>query len=286
MPDGNVIVSSGLVRDMDDDELAVVVGHELAHITNEHRKGQIVDEMIRKAMQEGAKTSLAAIHNPIAKLAAIGAGALAYKAGTSMYSRNQEDKADRIGLRYAQRGGFDISKAPAVWRKFEKKYGDGNKVVNTLFVGHSRHSERAENLQKELTTTYRGWSEERRLNAAKAPALSNAPQVNAAARVEGPTPVAGGRGLAEPVGASALLVQPTSTAPIVTAAPVTAGDKVAAPAKGAPKQVTAAMSFKQVKKLRGEPASTTTFRTDTLWVYADGTRVVFHDGLVKTVLRK
>ena len=35
-----------------------------------------------------------------------------------------EDQADRVGLRYAYEGGFDVSKAPALWERFARRYAE------------------------------------------------------------------------------------------------------------------------------------------------------------------
>ena len=71
------------------------------------------------------------------------------------YSRDQEDQADRVGLRYAYEAGFDVSKGPGLWARFAEKYGDKDKVTNFFFGSHSLSSERARNLQKELRFNYR-----------------------------------------------------------------------------------------------------------------------------------
>jgi predicted Zn-dependent protease len=79
---------------------------------------------------------------------------LALTAFDSRYSRNQEDQADRVGLRYAYEGGFDVSEGPRLWERFRGKYGNGNKVTNFFFGGHSRPSDRIKTIRRELAINY------------------------------------------------------------------------------------------------------------------------------------
>ncbi len=78
-------VTTGMMEFADDDELAVIIGHELAHNT----EGHIVKIVTSR----------------IAGL------------GTGRFSRVYESEADYVGLYYAQRAGFDITKAPNIWRR-------------------------------------------------------------------------------------------------------------------------------------------------------------------------
>jgi predicted Zn-dependent protease len=71
---------------------------------------------------------------------------LSVSAWQSGYSRDLEDQADRVGLRYAHEGGFDVSQGPALWKKFRKKYGEDSAATNFLFGSHSRPSDRIRNL--------------------------------------------------------------------------------------------------------------------------------------------
>ena len=154
MANGAIWVYSGLAGDMDDDELALVVGHELAHVTHEHtrrefRRGMAV-QLIALGVALSAEASDQKRTKQVVQLAAL-FSAMVYKNG---YSRDLEDQADRVGLRYAYQGGYDISKAPRLWRRFEEKYGSQNKVVNYLFGGHSAVKDRVRNLERELALNY------------------------------------------------------------------------------------------------------------------------------------
>jgi Zn-dependent protease with chaperone function len=156
MGNGALWVFSGLLDDMDDDEVAIVLGHELAHYTHEHsRRG------FRRAMW----TQLVAIGVAVAAEAAIEsertraivglASAFSLLAWQNGYGRDHEDQADRVGLRYAHEGGFDVSKGPALWEKFAKKYGQPNAVANFFFGNHSQASARSRHLRREIDLNYR-----------------------------------------------------------------------------------------------------------------------------------
>jgi hypothetical protein len=58
-------------------------------------------------------------------------------------------------LRYVYEAGYDVGKAPALWKRFAEKYGDGNKVTNFFFGDHSLAMERARALQGEIAHNYR-----------------------------------------------------------------------------------------------------------------------------------
>ena len=146
-------VHTGLLADMDDDEVAIVVGHELAHATLEHS---------RRTMSKGKWASIAGTVASIGGdmlggwggAAMSGIGGLGSTALNSKFSRGFEDEADRVGLRYAYEGGFDASKAPALWARFARKYGDGGGVGNALFGSHSAAGARARNMEGEVARNY------------------------------------------------------------------------------------------------------------------------------------
>ena len=147
MANGAVWVHTSLLRDMSDDELAIILGHELGHFTYEHTRRQMKQQMW---INLAAAVAGGATKNPTAQQY-IAMGFLAWKNG---YSREYEDQADRVGLRYAYEGGFDVARGHRVWRRFLERYGEADKLYNLINGSHSRPSERLRNLEGEISLNY------------------------------------------------------------------------------------------------------------------------------------
>jgi predicted Zn-dependent protease len=79
---------------------------------------------------------------------------LGASAATAGYSREHEDQADRVGLRYAYEAGYDVTQGPALWQRFARKYGESGAAVNFFFGDHSRSSKRAELLRQQIRYNY------------------------------------------------------------------------------------------------------------------------------------
>jgi hypothetical protein len=125
MGNGAIWVNMGLLNDTSDDELAVVLGHELAHYTHKHTRQSV----------KNTKLSL-----------------LAWASG---YSRTMEDQADRVGLRYAYEGGFDVERAIEMWSRVSARFGENDAVTNCFADDHSRGTGRIRNIRRELQLNYR-----------------------------------------------------------------------------------------------------------------------------------
>jgi hypothetical protein len=154
MGNGAIWVYTGLMRDMSDDELGVILGHELAHYTHEHSRRNAKRAVIAQIAAAGAAVAASQAGGSQGQLAGLGA-ALGLTAWMSGYSRDLEDQADRVGLRYAYEGGIDIDKAPQMWARFRDKYGEQDTVTNFFAGSHSRPSDRIKNIEREIQLNYR-----------------------------------------------------------------------------------------------------------------------------------
>jgi len=125
MPGGKIAVYTGLIEKLQitDDELAAVMGHEIAHALREHGR-----ERASQQMAAGVGASLAgAVANiflPGSGTLATQGAALGSQVGVLLpYSRLQETEADRMGVELAARAGYDPRAAVALWQKMAKLSG-------------------------------------------------------------------------------------------------------------------------------------------------------------------
>jgi metalloendopeptidase OMA1, mitochondrial len=151
LPGGKVGVYTGILPITKDDAgLATVVAHEIAHASARHGAERVSQGMV--AQVGGAVLSAA--------LGAYGIGGAtqdlamqAYGLGTQYgvllpYSRTQELEADRIGLLYMARAGYDPREAIAFWQRFAAyNSGKGGSAPEFLST-HPLDQNRIAQLQK------------------------------------------------------------------------------------------------------------------------------------------
>ncbi len=113
MPGGKIGVYTGILDKLKltDDELAMVMGHEVAHALREHARERAAKGSLTE-MGAGLVTSLLGMGD-LGRMA-VGAGAQLL---TLSFSRDNETDADLVGLDLAARAGFDPRAAVRVWEK-------------------------------------------------------------------------------------------------------------------------------------------------------------------------
>lgn len=154
LPGGKVGVYTGLLRLAEsDDELATVIGHEIAHVTARHGAERMSEAMVLSAL--GA-AGTAAVQNRYGSERAR-AFALAYGAGATLgrvlpHSRSNESEADYIGLRYAARAGYDPRAAITFWQRMSqhKQHSGGGPALPAFLSTHPTDQQRIANLQQQV----------------------------------------------------------------------------------------------------------------------------------------
>ena len=153
MPDGRIFVSSGLLAFVENEaQLAVVLGHEIAHVVEGHtldsiRKQRSSDKR-NKIIGTAAGAALGGILGgkkggaaQAAAGAAIGAaaGAMIANAVTAIlqgkYSREQEKEADLIGAEIAMANGFDPQAGVSLFEKLHRLYGRRQRGIRSMAPG-------------------------------------------------------------------------------------------------------------------------------------------------------
>ena len=127
-PGGKITFYTGIIEQLNlsDDEIAAIMGHEIAHAIREHGR-----ERVSQAMAQSAVTNIA--------MAAAGGYGSAVSAANQVAqyvlvlpnSRQNESEADAIGLELAARAGYNPQAAISVWKKMIKAT-DGKKTPEFL----------------------------------------------------------------------------------------------------------------------------------------------------------
>ncbi len=129
----NITMFMGMVNFVrDENEIAVVCAHEMAHIAGQHIKRSIFTSVVSTIASE-----------------AIG-GTVGDIAGSALYnkeSRKHEREADSRGLLYMWKAGYDPRVAWKFWQALENKYESGDGAIQKYFGTHPVNNERVENFK-------------------------------------------------------------------------------------------------------------------------------------------
>lgn len=143
MPGGKIAVYSGLINKLKvtDDELAAVMGHEIAHALREHSR--------ERASEQAVAGSLISVAAAVAGLGQAGQQGLefAYMGLLGLpNSRRHEVEADRIGVELAARSGYDPRAAITLWEKMgQVGGGEPPKFLST----HPSREDRMQDLREQ-----------------------------------------------------------------------------------------------------------------------------------------
>ncbi|MBR1424119.1 M48 family metallopeptidase [bacterium] len=129
---GTVTVYKGLLEYVEtDDELAYVLGHELGHITNDDSKKSIWRAVAATTVAVGATVAVAAASNSKGATASTATGSgIAAGATSRVFSRRAETNADKRGIDYMVKAGYNPLAAISMM----------NKIMNRRWSGLSDHS--------------------------------------------------------------------------------------------------------------------------------------------------
>ncbi len=163
MPGGKIAFFSGILDQLklSDHEVAMIMGHEMAHALREHAR-----ERIAKTQATGLGLSLAASLFGLGQLGDVGA-----QIGTQLlslkYSRDDETEADLVGLEVAARGAYDPAASVSLWNKMmaaSRRQGG-----SSFLSSHPSGPERIRQLQANIPRVQGLYQQARRGQPAGAP---------------------------------------------------------------------------------------------------------------------
>lgn len=150
LPGGKVGVNTGMFKIIESqDELAAVLGHEIAHVVSQHANERVSQQTLTGLVLQGAGTyagSKTSSNNAKLWMAGLGLGA---QLGVSLpFSRRHEKEADTFGQKYMANAGFDPAKAVTLWQNMQvaSKKGEPPKILST----HPNSQARIQNLKDRI----------------------------------------------------------------------------------------------------------------------------------------
>lgn len=142
MPGGKIAFYTGIIQKLKltDDEIAAIMGHEMAHALREHGRERASQAQLTQ-VGLAALQVFTGIQGP-----ALDATALALNVTLTLpNSRTHETEADRMGVELAARAGFNPYAAVNIWEKMSKM---GNGGTPEILSTHPAHDTRIQDLKK------------------------------------------------------------------------------------------------------------------------------------------
>ena len=145
MPGGKIMFYSGLINQLKltDEEIAVVMGHEIAHALREHSREQ-VSQAIAAQTALGLGASVFGLSQTTAQIAGIGYQAFV----ATHFSRTDEAEADRIGLELSARAGYNPRAGVTLWQKMINANAGGQ--LPEFLSSHPADSTRVQQIESLL----------------------------------------------------------------------------------------------------------------------------------------
>ena len=155
IPGGYVYATTGLLNLANDQELASVLSHEVAHIVARHS--------LKTYQQAQFFGGIADLVGSIAGIAGEGAGQLANTAARiaaspllAAHSREEEREADFLGVRAMPDAGYDANAMISMFEKLQRQSRSNRDILGSIFSNHPDTEERISNTRYEVNRMQRG----------------------------------------------------------------------------------------------------------------------------------
>ena len=149
LPSRQIGVTQSLLRLVqNDDQLATVIGHEVAHVVARHAAERYSNSALANVGVQVAR----GVAGDYGSQAGTAAGVFAQYGALLPFSRRDELEADRLGVDYLQGAGYRPSEAVALWRIMAQQRQSG---VPEFASTHPSDATRIQSLEQYIAS--RGW---------------------------------------------------------------------------------------------------------------------------------
>jgi len=148
LPGGYVYIYSGLLAKLDDDEIAAILAHEVAHIAAKHAVKRMQSALGYNVLVAVALTGLSGKDPALAQNIA-GVSNVVYDLLSRGYGRQDELFADALAVKYTKAAGYDPAGLLRALELLNTQQGPGGRVFEVLST-HPRMQERIQRAQEEI----------------------------------------------------------------------------------------------------------------------------------------
>lgn len=146
MPGGKIVVNEGILPyTKDENGLAIVLGHEVAHAVAKHSNERLSQQLLVSAGGSALGAVLGNKSELTQELAQTVYGLGTTVGVTLPHSRSNESEADHLGLIFAAMAGYDPNAAIPFWQRMAQGGGSG---VPAFMSTHPSDTKRISDLQK------------------------------------------------------------------------------------------------------------------------------------------
>ncbi|GAA3930718.1 M48 family metallopeptidase [Hymenobacter algoricola] len=148
MPGGKVAVYTGILpTTQDENGLAVVMAHEIAHAVAKHGSERLSQGLVQQYGGQALSAALAS-NAPGTQQLALQAFGVGSSVGLLKYGRSQETEADHLGLIFMALAGYDPNGAIAFWQRMDARGGQASPPE--FLSTHPSNGTRIADIQREL----------------------------------------------------------------------------------------------------------------------------------------
>ena len=150
LPGGKIAVYRGILPvARTEGGLAVVMGHEMAHATLRHGSERILQQQSANTILTGVNFSTMDMNYGQRQMVMSALGAGAQMGFLLPFSRDHESEADKVGLRYMAKAGYDPREAVPFWERMGQA-SKGRRSPPEFASTHPSHETRIQRLKAEL----------------------------------------------------------------------------------------------------------------------------------------
>lgn len=152
LPGGKVFVYTGILAlTTSNDELAAVMGHEIAHALLRHGAERVSTALVAQMGGSAASIALGSTVSPVASQVFSQAYGVGAQVGVLLpHSRAQESEADEVGMILAAKAGYDPVGALMLWRKMDAYAKSKGQNAPGWLSTHPTTQDRIEAIQAKL----------------------------------------------------------------------------------------------------------------------------------------